>query len=209
VLCARRSFTFTDTVYLPWILASGELWPNWVDLLGIGRNRFLWGTTNPLGDYTSGPQRGIHDDLEREWQAGVFHLVRFTLAADEFSTWSEIVRASNWTSEGVAELIERDQRVFGEFGQKRWRLRHDPIPLSRVLKVETTSYDDAETGRWWPLDIRACRKGGRGDVLLRPNDPERKGVRVAGRRFYSMGVWPDLITYKPSYCASRRPAPSL
>ena len=184
-------FHFTDTINLPWILASGELRPCWIVDAGIGRNRFLWGTTNPLGDYTSGAQSRIHGSMEREWQAGVFHLVRFTLAADEFFTWSEIVRASNWTPEEVATLIESDHRLYGEYGHKRWRLRQDPVPLSRVLKVETTSYDDAETERWWPLNI-----GARG-VLLRPKDPKRKGVRVGSRRFYSIPVQQDLQIYLP------------
>jgi hypothetical protein len=165
--------------------------------VGIGRTRFLWGTTNPLGDYTSGPQTRLHGSMEREWQAGVFHLVRFTLAADEFSTWSEIVHASNWTPEEVAMLIESDQRLYGEYGHKRWRLRQDPVPLSRVLKVETTSFADAETERWWPLEIRTRRNDRYGSVLLRPNDPRRKGVRIGGRRFYSVPFRHDLQFYEP------------
>jgi hypothetical protein len=194
-------FHFTDTINLPWILAGGELRPCWIVDAGIGRNRFLWGTTNPQGDYTSGAQSRIHGSLEREWRAGVFHLVRFKLAADEFSTCSEIVCASNWTPEEVAELIESDQRLYGEYGHKRWRLRHDPLPLSRVLKVETTSYDDAETGRWWPLDIRTRRKG---TVVLRPYDLKRKGVRIARRRFYSVPVQPDHQLYRPWTPPSKR-----
>ncbi len=98
----------TDTINLPWILASGELRPTWNSDTGIGRTRFLWGTTSPDGDLTSGPQIRIHGSKEREWLAGAFHLVRFTLAADEFSTWNEIVQASNWTPEEVTALIEDD-----------------------------------------------------------------------------------------------------
>ena len=196
-------YHFTDTINLPWILASGELRPCWITDAGIGQTRFLWGTTNPLGSYGTGPQIRIHGRMEREWRAGEFHLVRLMLAADEFFTWSEIVRASNWTREEVAELIESDQRLYGENDHKHWRLRHDPIPLSRVLKVETTSHDDAETERWWPLDIRPRRKGG---VLLRPNDPKRKGVRLGDRRFYSVPVRPDRQIYLPWRSpAERRP----
>jgi hypothetical protein len=194
-------YHFTDTINLPWILASGELRPCWMEDVGIGRNRFLWGTTNPEGDYTSGAQRRIHGHNSdpilalagmNDWYAGKFHLVRFTLAADEFFTWNEIVRASNWTPEEVAELIESDRRQ-GEHGHDLWRLRHDAVPLSRVLKVETTSYDDADTERWWPLDIRARRRG----VLLRPNDPKRKGVKIGSRRFYSTPISQDLQFYLP------------
>lgn len=57
----------------------------------------------------------------RAWRNGEFQLVRFTLAADEFFTWSEIVRASNWTPEEVAELIETDQRLYGDCAVIRCR----------------------------------------------------------------------------------------
>jgi hypothetical protein len=186
-------FHFTDTINLPWILASGELRPTWNSDTAIGRTHFLWGTTNPDGDLTSGPQIQIHGSTEREWRAGAFHLVRFTLAAYEFSTWNEIVQASNWTPEEVAALIEDDKRRYGRSGHKRWRLRHDPIPLSRVLKVETTSFEDAETEKWWPLEIRPRRRG----VLLRPNDPKRKGVKIGHRRFYSVPVNQEHHCYEP------------
>lgn len=189
-------YHFTDTINLPWILASGALRPSLISNTGIGMTRFLWGTTNPLGDLTAGPFVRIHNErLAHRWRRGEFHLVRFTLAADEFLTWSEIVHASNWTPEEVAALVEDDQRRYGEYGHKRWRLRRDPIPLHRVLKVETTSFDDAETERWWPLDICPRRRGG---VLLRPNDPKRKGVRIAGKRFYSVPVLDDCrFWYQP------------
>lgn len=197
-------YHFTDMISLPWILASGELRSSWINNAGIGMTRFLWGTTNPLGDYTAAPFMRIHGGglAEREYRRGAFHLVRFTLAPDEFSTWDEIVRASNWTPEEVAALLKDDQRRYGEFGHTRWRLRHDPIPLHRVLKVETTSYDDAETPCWWPLDIRP-RRGG---VLLRPNDPKRKGVRIGGRRFYSVPVLDDLQGHRHLYVPWKPPA---
>jgi hypothetical protein len=178
-------YHMTDSINLPWILASGELRPTWISDTGIGRTRFLWATVNPDGDLTSGPQIRIHGSMESKWRAGVFHLVRFTLAADEFFTWNEIVQASNWTPEEVAALIEDDLVRHGATDHQNWRLRHDPIPLSRILKVETTSYEDRETEAWWPLDIRPRRRGG---VLLRANDPKRKGVRIQSRQFYSVPV---------------------
>jgi hypothetical protein len=190
-------YHITDTINLPWILASGELRPTWNSDTGIGRTRFLWGTTDSLGDYTSGPQMRLHGSADREWQAGVFHLVRFTLAADEFFTWTEIVELSNWTTEEVAALVEDDQRRHGEYGHENWRLRHDPIPLSRVLKVEITSYEDAGTERWWPLDIRRRRRSDYGGVLLRPHDPKRKGVRIGRQEFYSIPVNHDHHFYEP------------
>jgi len=53
--------------------------------------------------------------MEREWQAGVFHLVRFTMAPEDFLTSSAVVKASDWwTPDQVATLIEDDQRRYGE-----------------------------------------------------------------------------------------------
>jgi hypothetical protein len=217
-------YHISDTIHLPWIIASGELRPGIIKDVGIGLSRFLWGTTNPRGDLTSRPQRrinwpekfgGDYDPLlihanQYAWQAGVFHMVRFTLVAEDFMSLDETVRSgvANWTPEEVAEMIELDQRLYGEFSHKRWRLRHDPLPLSRVLKVETTSYDDRETERWHPFDIGA--KG----VLLRPRDPRRKGVRIAGRAFYSVPVGPpDYMNFQawvpPAKRAAARAAAAL
>jgi len=186
---------------------------------GIGESRFLWGTTNPQGDLTSWPQRRIHwperflgnfDLVYRmlvfagncEWQAGEFHMVRFTLAGDDFMTLDEAARSANWKPEAVAEMIEFDQKTYGEYGHKDWRLRRKPLPLSRVLRVETTSYEDRETERWHPLDVTK--------VLLRPNDPKRKGVKIAGRTFYSVPVGPpDHQNYEPWKTPAMRAAAAL
>ena len=214
-------YHISDTIHLPWIIASGELRPGLIEDAGIGKSRFLWGTTNPQGDLTSWPQRRIHwperflggyDQLYRilinagqsAWQAGAYHMIRFTLAAADFMTLDEAARSANWTPEQVTEMIEFDQKTYGEFGHKRWRLRHDPLPLSRVLKVESTSYDDREAERWHPLDIGA--KG----VLLRPKDPRRKGVRIAGRAFYSVPVGlPDHQIFEPWVPPAARAAAAL
>ena len=65
----------------------------------------------------------IHHGREADWQAGVFQLVRFTLPADAFMSWNEIVRESDWTPAEVAELVEYDQREFDEYGHDLWRCR--------------------------------------------------------------------------------------
>jgi hypothetical protein len=123
------------------ILASSEFRPTSELRHGHWSHTSLW---DPLGDYTSNPQIRIHGHLEREWRAGAFHLVRFTLTADELFTWNEIVQESNWTPEEVAALIRNDQMRHGATDYKNWSLRHDPVPLSQVLKVETTSFEDAD-----------------------------------------------------------------
>jgi hypothetical protein len=70
--------------------------PSWISEVGIGLTRFLWATTNPRGDYTADPLIRLHDSVEREWQAGVFHLVTFTMVPEDFLTWSAVVKASDW-----------------------------------------------------------------------------------------------------------------
>ena len=67
---------------------------------------------------------------EFAWQADVFHMVRFTLLADDFMTLDETARVANWKPKAVTKMIEFDRKTYGEFGHKRWRLRHDPLPLS-------------------------------------------------------------------------------
>jgi hypothetical protein len=175
-------YHYTDTVYLPWILANGELQPSVTDLFpDVTPLRYLWGTTNPLGDYTTRPLRQIHQGgLEEEWQAGVFDLVRFTLPANAFLSFSEILQFSDWTPEQAAALVEYDRRAYGETGHDMWRCRQDPLRLADVLKVETTSFGDAETERWRPLDIRRPER-----LLIRSRKPNRLGVRIGRRRFHS------------------------
>ena len=191
-MSAPLVFHFTHTAHLPWIIASGELRPNRNDLPGVGPVRYLWGTTNPEGDFTAGPHRLIHGGRNEEWQAGVFLMVRFTLPADAFMSWNEIVRESDWTPEEVAELVERDHREYGEFGQDLWRCRWDPLRLADVLKVEVCGFEDHESEAWWPLDI-TDRK-----LLLPSRKPNRLGVRIGRRRFYS-DQFPTEIPGRASY----------
>ncbi len=184
-------YHFTDTVHLPWIIASGELRPS-RRMLTMGQTQFIWGTTCEEGDFTAQPFRSAIRPVEAQtllelsgetaWRAGDLQLVRFTLNAADFLTWGEVVRMSDWEPAEVAAHIEGTERIFGEYDHDRWRLRYDPLPLSRVIRVETTSFADAETECWHLLDIAA-----RG-VLLRPNDPKRKGVKIGRRQLYSTPV---------------------
>jgi hypothetical protein len=185
-------FHYTDSLHLPWILASGELRPS-VTTFGYEDNaplRYVWGTTNPEGDLTAGPLRRIHQGgLEEEWQAGAFLLVRFTLEANAFLSFAETIRElSDWTPEQAAALIDYDRRVFGETGHDLWRCRHDPVRLRDVLKVETTSYAqvgaylfDGASSQWQPLDISRPER-----LLIHSRKPNRLGVRIGGRRFHSV-----------------------
>ena len=177
-------YHFTSTIHLPWILDAGELQPGVTGMFFEDATplRYLWGTVNPEGDYTARPLRQIHQDgLEEEWQAGVFHLIRFTLPANAFLSFNEMIREfSDWSPAHAAALVEYDRQVYGETGHDMWRCRHDPLRLADVLKAETTSFADAETERWHPLDIRQPER-----LLVRSRKPNRLGVRIGRRRFHS------------------------
>ena len=76
-----------------------------------------------------------------------------------------------------------------------------PIPLSRVLKVETTSYEDAETE-----NVVAARHPPAAPWRrsLRPNNSKREGVRIGCRQFYSVPVNQEHHCYEPWLPAGRR-----
>lgn len=207
-------FHFTDSLRLPWILAAGELRPSVTTFGGeySAPLRYVWGTTNPEGDLTAGPLRRIHKEhgWEDEWQAGAFLLVRFTLPANAFLSFSEMIREfSDWTPEQAVALIEYDRRVFGETGHDKWRCRHDPLRLRDVLKVETTSYAqvgaylfEGARSEWQPLDISRPER-----LLIRSRKANRLGVRIGGRRFHS-----DRFEYadrRGSYYCEPWPEPAV
>ena len=170
---------------------------------GIGRTRLLWGTTNRDGDLTSGPQTRIHGSAEREWRAGAFHLVRFTWRLMNSLPGTRIVHASNWAPEEVAALIEDDRRRWPA-GHKRWRLRHDPIPLSRVLKVETTALKTPRRNNGGPRNPPASTWG-RPIAAKRPQTERRKD-RASSSSIRSRSTKTPLLR---ALAANRRTAPSV
>jgi hypothetical protein len=142
---AKLVYHFTDTARLPWIIESGELQP--------GKNRiggyppdFLWATLNEVGDRTSSASG---KQALKLWRAGITQLIRFTLNADEFGDWRELVnRDPAWTPHHIAQL----EAAAADLGQKdtnSWRCRVAPLPLARALCTEAKSY---ARGRWITVD---------------------------------------------------------
>ena len=116
-------YHYTNTLYLPWIIASGELKPYPTNDVGIGDTRYLWASTNPKGDKTgvamrSRPRPGT---FEPEHECSV-RLVRFTLPKAGFLSWSMIKRIHGWRKRMTTKLEKQDRAVFGEYGHDKWRL---------------------------------------------------------------------------------------
>jgi hypothetical protein len=130
-------YHFTSIARLPWIAAAGQLQP--------GRNQrgnfpcdFVWATTNRLGDKTASAYGGYREGLSA--------LVRITLHAEDFESWPSILqRFPQWTAEHVRKLETRARKLGEtETGIRCWHARAEPLPLSRVIRVEAKRY----SGDW-------------------------------------------------------------
>jgi hypothetical protein len=146
-------YHFTDTVHLPWIIESGDLRPGNNRIGNFPNNDFLWATTEPVGDRTSSSQS---DDYRELYRKGIIQLVRFTLPAEAFTDWREMIgRYPAWTSDHV-EMLVRAAREVGETGDlSKWRCRDQPLPITSAVAVEAKSYLG---GRWMPINatLRHC-----------------------------------------------------
>jgi hypothetical protein len=138
-------YHFTDTARLPWIIESGELQP--------GKNRiggyppdFLWATLEQNGDRTSSASS---KQALKLWRDGAIQLIRFTLNADDFEDWRELVnRHPAWKPHHIAQL-EAAAVALGQKDTNSWRCRARPLPLTRALRVEAKSY---ARGQWITVD---------------------------------------------------------
>lgn len=113
-------YHFTDTARLPWIISSGELRPSTNRRNGFPLD-LLWATTNPAGDKTASASyaKQLHKD-------GVIQLVRFTLNADSFAPWREVVLGlPGWTEQHAADL-EKAAKAAGQ-DTSPWRCRVAPV----------------------------------------------------------------------------------
>jgi len=136
-------YHFTNTARLPRIVLANELRP--------GRNQignypcdFVWATTNSLGDRSSAALQGYHE--------GQTALVRLSLHAEDFELWPDILRRfPQWTAQHV-ERLEANARKLGETGIHCWRVRAEPLPLSRAIRVEAKHY----SGDWRAIDVAAA-----------------------------------------------------
>jgi hypothetical protein len=159
---AGHVYHFTDTCRLPWILHSGELRAG-LNRIGGFPCDFLWATTDSTGDRTA----SCNGNARAFYRDGV----------------------TRWTPEHVARL----ERVAleSDVSPATWRCRPMPLPLGKVLCIETKSYssgwhvlqdakvlEDGEDARGVVIDgrIYSSQRLPRDDALL----PER--YRVAAPR---------------------------
>jgi hypothetical protein len=145
---AKLVYHFTDTARLPWIIESGELQP--------GKNRiggyppdFLWATSSQYGDRTSSASS---EQALKLWRGGATQLIRFTLDANDFVDWRDLVnREPAWTPHHIAQL-EAAAIALGQKNTNSWCCRVTPLPLARALRIEAKSH---ARGRWITVNASA------------------------------------------------------
>lgn len=154
-------YHFTDTVRLPYILASGELQPGSNKIGGFPDPDFLWATANSFGDVTA-------SGASAAYRNGRARLVRFTLKAEQFIPWSHVPEIHpQWTPELIARL---EAAAGGRNPGAAWFCRSEPLALSECLAIDSRSY----VGSWTPLGDANVEKYG--DYL---------SVTVAGKTYAS------------------------
>jgi hypothetical protein len=152
-------YHFTDTGRLPWIVAEQQLRPGRNQIGGYPDPDFVWATTSAYGDRTASGMYG--------YRGGRTALVRLTLHAEDFEPWLGVgERYPQWTPEQVHRL-EAAARKRGETCFDAWRIRTEPLPLSRIIRVEAKFY----TGSWWDIEL--------GPVLTPHRGPEAADVAIA------------------------------
>ena len=111
------------------------------------------------------------------YREGQTQLIRFTLPADAFIFWREVVEQfPEWTDH--VERLERSARDIGETNFDNWRCRVDPLPITSALIVEAKSY---LSGRWTPIDASM-----RSHLVLRDiEDGRGRGVIIGDRAYLS------------------------
>ena len=158
-------YHFTDTARLPWILMSGELRPGSNRIGGMPSRDFLWATIDLRGDRSA----SLSLEMYRE---GRTRMVRFTLQADDFEPWRQLIdRHPAWTSDCIERLVRTARS-----SPNTWHIRAEPLPSRSWISVETRSYAD---NRWLPFEGPL---GGR--VIVNCGDGFM-GVRIAGTVFAS------------------------
>jgi hypothetical protein len=182
---AKTVLHHTDTLRLPWIMAERQLCPTrGMCAADYPRPTFLWATTNAAGDGTAASN---HDQARLLWRQGALLLVRFILAADDFTPWADMHRQHpQWTADKVARL-ERNGRNGRNKASDPARLmcRTDALPTQRWLGIETRSY----TGSWRPFDFIAYT------ALEAPMDDPTKTFRQPTDELCAAAIEIDGRTY--------------
>jgi hypothetical protein len=167
----KHVYHFTDAFRLPWIIASKQLQPGRNQIGGYPDPDFIWATTCEQGDRTASGMEA--------YRGGEIPLVRFTLDSEDFEPWSSVTeRYPQWKTWHVRTLEEAARRNHKETGFSRWRIRAEPLPMSRVVRVEAKTY----RGQWQHVELveercsqlRGISFGGyvyASDKIIKPGQP--------------------------------------
>jgi hypothetical protein len=168
---------FSDTIRLPSIIASGELQPSTNRITGYPQD-LLWATTSADGDRTSAAMSASGLEL---WRDGFSEQIRFTLDAKDFDHFSPVIGSQlGWTDDQFNRL-KLAAAALGERNTDNWRCRSEPLPLTKVRRVEAKSF---AIGKWLEIDLYPDR------CPIYEKSPHKRGVRI-GQHWY--GVTP-LVT---------------
>jgi hypothetical protein len=142
---SRVVYHFTDTARLPWIIKAAELRPESTAWVGDGwpAEDYFWATTNDWGEPSAASNVGRFLPTVYPWVDTPRH-VRFTLSDDDFEILDcETIGRAAWGPR--YRRLKRDVEKIGlaiEAVSKDWRVRIDPLPLSRVIRIATRAAED-------------------------------------------------------------------
>jgi hypothetical protein len=172
-------YHFTDTVRLPWILASGELRPSRSTVPPYLKHDFLWATSN-----RNGSQTATLMNAPKAYKSGTINIVRFTLPASLFEFYlTAISRYPEWSSDHVRTL-EQTAREKGE-DPDAWHVADAPIPSTSWVAIEMRSYANPA---WIPIDPPVLKRGDELGVIIndRPFFSTRFALPGSGRIAYGL-----------------------
>jgi predicted Zn finger-like uncharacterized protein len=144
-----KVYHFSDTAHLPMILESRKLIPHRDRVMSMPPTTFLWASTVARGEPDAPAVISRTLEWDHDWECGLLYLVRFTLRAEDFAPWTELItKYPRWTPEHV-KLMHGHAISWGG-SVDTWRCRTRSLPLARWLAVEIKPY----CGRWQPYDYR-------------------------------------------------------
>jgi hypothetical protein len=144
-------YHYSDSARLPWIVEAGELRPGHKQAPNHPL-ALLWATVSPQGDPTAS---AFCDAFRAGYRMGTIALVRFALDPADFEPWGAGIsqRHPEWTAARIREFECETRKRFGDKLIAYWRVRADPLPLSRVLRIEIKRY---HRNTWQIIDDTAC-----------------------------------------------------
>ena len=168
------AYHYTTTAHLSWIILTDDLRPSENKISKLPFD-FLWATTSTKIDRTSSAAQPA---FRQALRMGFVRVARFTLAAEDFKPWPDILESyPEWTHEQQQET-ERLARLRGQFDPREWRCRVDPLPLDRVIALETKGY----IGDWVRADKPSASGRNRWTNVVIVNDPPgTRGVTINGK----------------------------